>query len=81
MRTTTPRHVMLALEPVAFGDVPLVPPRAADRSEPQTSRSMAGHLLASRPETAGDALKLLRNAFPHAPLAARVAALNKLMGR
>lgn len=38
-------------------------------------RAMAAHLLSTEPKTDAEALRLLRDAFPQAPLAARVAAL------
>jgi hypothetical protein len=69
------------LDPVPFGDMVLAPPEATGRSQAELARSMAEHLLAKGPESNAEALSVLRRAFPHAPLTARVAALAALMRR
>ena len=67
-------------EPVPFGDVPLAPPAATGRSEAELARAMAARLLAA-PQSDTEALKILRDAFPHAGLTVRLAALAGLMRR
>ena len=68
-------------DPIPFGDVVLAPPEATGRSQAELARSMAEHLLDKDPESDAHALSVLRRAFPHAPLTARVAALAALMRR
>jgi hypothetical protein len=68
-------------DPVPFGDVALAPRELTGVSEAQLARSMAEHLLASAPGTEAQALSVLRQSFPHAPLTARVAALAALLRR
>jgi hypothetical protein len=68
-------------DPLPLGDVVLAPPEVTGRSQAELARSMAEHLLAQGPESNAEALSALRQAFPHAPLTARVAALAALMRR
>jgi hypothetical protein len=69
------------IEPTPFGDVVLAPPEATGMPQAELARSMAEQLLASAPESHSEALSVLRRAFPHVPLTARVAALAALMRR
>jgi hypothetical protein len=69
------------MDPLPYRDVVLAPPEATGRSQAELARSMAEHLLASGPQSDAEALSVLRQAFPHAPLTARVAALAALMRR
>jgi hypothetical protein len=75
----TSSHVKVIDEPVPFG-VALAPPVATGRSEAELARAMAEQLLAA-PQSDSEALTVLRNAFPHAPLTARLAGLAALMRR
>jgi len=76
----TSSHVKVIDEPVPFGDVALAPAAATGRSEAELARAMADRLLAA-PQSDSEALTVLRNAFPHAPLTARLAGLAALMRR
>jgi hypothetical protein len=67
--------------PVPFGEVTLVPTALTGRTESDMGRAMAAALDDIEMPTAADALGRLRLAFPTAPLAARVAALNLIMER
>jgi hypothetical protein len=60
----TSSRVRVSDEPVQFGDVPLAPPAATGRSEAELARAMADRLLAA-PQSDTEALKILRDAFPH----------------
>jgi hypothetical protein len=68
--------------PVPLGDVTLVPSALTGRPETEMGRAMAAALgdIEMLP-TAADALGKLRQAFPGAPLSARLAALNVIMER
>lgn len=68
-------------ESVPFGEVTLLPRAATGRSEIEMARAMAAALGALEPESAADALKHLRQAFPNAPLNVRAAALDDMMER
>jgi hypothetical protein len=68
-------------DPVPFGDVTLAPRELTGVAPAQLARAMAEHLPASAPGTDAEALSLLRPAFPHARLTARLAALAALMRR
>jgi hypothetical protein len=72
-------QVQIIEEPAPFGDVPLAPSDATGRSEAELARAMAERLLAAGPHS--EVLGVLRGAFPHAPLSARLAALTALMRR
>jgi hypothetical protein len=67
--------------PVPFGDVTLVPAALTARPDVDMGRAMAEALGDIEAPTAADALRRLRQAFPTAPLTARLAALNHLMER
>jgi len=72
-------QVRVIEEPVPFGDMPLAPSQATGRSEAELARAMAERLLAAGPHAA--VVGVLRGAFPHVPLSARLAALAALMRR
>jgi hypothetical protein len=67
--------------PVPFGDVALVPALLSGRPEADMARAMAAALADVEAPTAADVYNRLRQAFPLAPLTARVAALSTLMER
>jgi hypothetical protein len=76
------RRITLRVQsPVPFGDVTMVPAALTGRPEADMARAMAAALSDVEGPTASEIYKRLRNAFPFAPLAARVAALDVLMGR
>ena len=67
--------------PMPFGDVTLVPAALAGRPASDMGRAMAAALADIDATTAADALGRLRQAFPMAPLSARVTALGVIMER
>jgi hypothetical protein len=67
--------------PIPFGDVTLVPAALSGRPEAAMGRAMAAALADIEPPTASDALIRLRQAFPIAPLSARLSALGVIMER
>jgi hypothetical protein len=67
--------------PVPFGDFTLVPIPLNRRSEADMARAMATALADGEAPTAAEAYKRVRQAFPFAPLSARLAALGAIMGR
>ena len=76
------RRVTLRVQPpVAFGDVTLVPAALSGRPELEMGRAMAAALDELEMPTAAEALNRLRQAFPMAPLTARLAALSVIMER
>ena len=76
------RHVTFRVHPpVPFGDVTIVPSALTGRPDAELGRAMAAALADIEAPTAADALQRLRQAFPSAPLSARLAALNVLMER
>jgi hypothetical protein len=76
------RHVTLRIQPpVPFGDVTMVPAPLSGRPELELARAMAAALADVEAPTAADVYNRLRQAFPTAPLSARVAALASLMDR
>ena len=76
------RRVTLRVRsPVPFGDVALVPASLSGRPEADMARAMAEALAEFEVPSAADVLSRLRQAFPLAPLRARVAALGLLMER
>jgi hypothetical protein len=64
-----------------YGDVALVPAALSGRSEADLSRAMAAVLADIEAASAVEVYNRLRQAFPTAPLSARVAALATLMDR
>jgi len=81
MRAAATRATLRVTDPLPFGDVVLAPRELTGMSQAELARSMAEHLLATTPGTDAQALATLREAFPHAPLTTRVAALAALMRR
>ena len=76
------RRVTLQIKPpVPFGDVALVPALVSGRPEADMARAMAAALSDIEAPTAADVYNRLRQAFPTAPLSARVGALATLMER
>ena len=76
------RRITLRVQPpVPYGDVPLVPALLSGRPEADMARAMAAALADVEAPTAADVYNRLRQAFPFAPLSARVAALSSLMDR
>jgi hypothetical protein len=76
------RRVTLRVQPpVPFGDVALVPAMVSGRPEADMARAMAAALSDIEAPTAADVYNRLRQAFPTAPLSARVGALSTLMER
>jgi hypothetical protein len=76
------RRITLRIQPpIPFGDVTMVPASLSGRSEAEMARAMAAALADVEAPTAADVFHRLRQAFPFAPLSARVAALSALMER
>jgi hypothetical protein len=76
------RRITLRIQPpMPFGDVALVPAPLSGKPEADRARAMAAALADIEAPTAADVYNRLRQAFPMAPLSARVAALSTLMDR
>jgi hypothetical protein len=76
------RRITLRVQPpVPYGDVVLVPAPLSGRPEDDMARAMAAVMADVEAPTAADVYNQLRQAFPLAPLSARVAALSALMER
>jgi hypothetical protein len=75
------RVTLRILPPVPFGDVTMVPATLTGRPEAEMARAMAAALADVEAPTAADVYNRLRQAFPMAPLSARVGALAALMER
>ena len=76
------RRITLRVQPaVPFGDVTLVPAPISGRPEVDMARAMAAALGDIEAPTATDVYNRLRQAFPLAPLTARVVALGVIMDR
>jgi hypothetical protein len=76
------RRITLRVQPpVPFGDVTMVPALISGRPEADMARAMAAALADIEAPTAADVYNRLRQAFPMAPLTARVAALGTIMDR
>jgi hypothetical protein len=75
------RVTFRVMPPVPFGDVTFVPPALTGRPETELGRAMATALGEIEIPTAAAALSRLRQAFPTAPLSARLAALTEIMER
>ena len=67
--------------PVPFGDVTIMPSPLSGRPEADMARALAAALAEVEAPTATEVYKRLRQAFPLAPLSARVNALTNLMDR
>jgi hypothetical protein len=82
MAARAARPITLRVQPtVPFGDVTLVPATISGRPEAEMARAMAAALADIEAPGATDVYNRLRQAFPLAPLSARVAALGVLMDR
>jgi hypothetical protein len=76
------RRITLRVQPpVPFGDVTMVPALISGRPEIEMARAMAAALADVEAPTAAEVYNRLRQAFPLAPLSARVSALATLMDR
>jgi hypothetical protein len=67
--------------PLPLGDVTMVPASVSGRSEAELARAMAAALADDESATAADVYRRVRQAFPSAPLSARVGALAMLMDK
>jgi hypothetical protein len=76
-----PRTMLRVQPPRPLGDVTLVPAALSGRTEAEMARAMAAALAYAEPPTAADAFKSLRQAFPSAPLSARLGAIGFIMER
>ena len=78
----TARRITLRVQPpMPFGEFTMVPALLSGRPEAEMARAMAAALSDIEAPTAADVYNRLRQAFPLAPLTARVAALGVLMDR
>ncbi len=76
------RRLTLRVQPpVPFGDVTMVPAPLSGRPDADMARAMAAALADVEAPTAAEVYGRLRQAFPLAPLSARVGALANLMDR
>ena len=74
------RRVTLRIQPpMPLGEVTMVPAPISGRSEAEMARAMAAALSDVESPSASDVYGRLRQAFPRAPLSARVGALAALM--
>ena len=74
------RRVTLRIQsPMPFGEVTMVPAPISGRSEAEMARAMAAALSDVDAPSAAEVYGRLRQAFPQAPLSARVGALAALM--
>ena len=78
--TTMSRRVTLRVHPPnPFGDVTIMPSPLSGRPEADMARAMAAALADVEAPTAAEVYNRLRQAFPLAPISARVGALANLM--
>jgi hypothetical protein len=76
------RRITLRVQPpIPFGEFTMVPALLSSRPEAEMARAMAAALSDIEAPTAADVYNRLRQAFPLAPLTARVAALGVIMDR
>jgi hypothetical protein len=76
------RRITLRVQPpMPFGEVTMVPAPLSGRPEADMARAMAAALADVEAPTAAEVFSRLRQAFPLAPLSARVGALAALMDR
>jgi hypothetical protein len=76
------RRITLRIQPpMPYGDVTMVPAPISGRPEAEMARAMAAALTDIEAPTAADVYNRLRQAFPLAPLTARLTALGVLMDR
>jgi hypothetical protein len=82
LELTMSRRVTLRVQPpMPFGDVTIMPAPLSGRPEADMARAMAAALADVEAPTAAEVYNRLRQAFPLAPLSARVGALATLMDR
>jgi hypothetical protein len=82
LELTMSRGVTLRVQPpIPFGDVTIIPASLSGRPEADMARAMAAALADIEAPTAAEVYSRLRQAFPSAPLSARVGALANLMDR
>jgi hypothetical protein len=82
LELTMSRRVTLRVQPpMPFGDVTIMPAPLSGRPEADMARAMAAALADVEAPTAAEVYNRLRQAFPPAPLSARVGALASLMDR
>ena len=74
-------HPLSPAETLPLGDMPLAPFAMTKRTEADLARAMVEHLREADPASGSEALGALRQAFPEAPLSARVTAFASLMRR
>jgi hypothetical protein len=67
--------------PLPLGEVTMVPAPLSGRSEAEMARAMAAALADEESVTAAEVYRRVRQAFPFAPLSARVSALAMLMDK
>jgi len=78
----TARRVTLRIQsPMPFGEVTMVPAPISGRPEAEMARAMAAALTDIEAPSAADVYNRLRQAFPFAPLSARVGALTAQMDK
>ena len=76
------RRITLHVQPpIPFGEFTMVPALLSGRPEAEMARAMAAALSDIEAPTAADVYNRLCQAFPLAPLRARVVALGVLMDR
>lgn len=75
------RRIIRVHPPLPLGDVTMVPPALLGRPEAEMARAMAAALAEFEMPSATDVLGRLRQAFPLAPLSARLGALGIMMER
>jgi hypothetical protein len=76
------RRITLRVKPpVPLGEVAVVPATLSGRSEAEMARAMAAALADDESATAADLYSRVQQAFPFAPLSARLGALAVLMDK
>lgn len=75
------RRVVRVHPPIPLGEVTIVPPPLIGRAEADMARAMAAALAEVEMPSAADVRGRLREAFPLAPLGARLAALADIIER
>ena len=75
------RRVVRVQPPVPLGDVTVVPAALSGRAETEMARAMASALTDFEVPSVVEVLARLRQAFPLAPLGARLTALGLMMER
>jgi hypothetical protein len=75
------RFTLRVKPPLPLGDVTMVPASLSGRSQAEMARAMAAALADDESATAADVYRRVRQAFPFAPLSARVGALAMLINK